>query len=546
MRIKLSAKIEIEEGNEIEIGFILHKASGNNYNVHLDNHNSFDFRKFNEKFTNLPKSIGCYFSSPVATIASYEEFATAPKIREGIKIRQSSAYFRNRLFNLSNRDEFIDFKNDLSKILYNEIDQIEFRITGNRSNDININAEVEIKNSGLRNISLLGSGTIQIIEILLHLFESPKQLNIILLDEPDSHIHRDIQKRLLKYLSGSNVQVFLTTHNESLIRSANPKDLFFIDGSVSNINPSEIKAIGQDKLPGRKIGIEKSHHSKLISLIGSESSLDILNALEADKILFVEGVDDSEYIQKLKQLNRITKDCVFWSFGGLDKLISKIIHYKEFFQSLGCNQSIWEKCSIIIDADFLTSAQKNKLKEALNQKLGINIFIWDSYTIESTVLTDLAKTEVIINRIILKQNILKTPQEISQSINTSFETLKNKKIYDLNESNILGTRIAGQLEARISNLDSNLGISRNKVFETITIPHLFNNYRLYANPLLNSNSVSHISDKGDIESFFENIFNELGIIKDSEFENNFSFILDNTETADLNQEWLNLMNFINT
>ncbi len=35
---------------------------------------------------------------------------------------------------------------------------------------------------------------------------------------------------------------------------------------------------------------------KILLSLGSESSLDPLNALEADKIILVEGEDDSEYI----------------------------------------------------------------------------------------------------------------------------------------------------------------------------------------------------------------------------------------------------------
>jgi len=181
--IRLSATIYVNETTEINIGFVMKEANGNNYNVYLDNHDNFNFRAFNTIFRNLPQCIGCYFSTPVAIISSFEEFAIAPKIREGIKIRESSIYFRNRLFNLSKGEDFADFKNSLSKILYNETNYIDFRINGDKSRDIYISIEVNIKNTGFRNISLLGSGTIQIIEILLHLYESKKELNIILLDK---------------------------------------------------------------------------------------------------------------------------------------------------------------------------------------------------------------------------------------------------------------------------------------------------------------------------------------------------------------------------
>ncbi|AEV32205.1 hypothetical protein Oweho_1200 [Owenweeksia hongkongensis DSM 17368] len=542
--IKLSAKVYFNDTNEIEIGFIMKEANGNNYNVYLDNHDNFDFRSFNTQFRNPPQCIGCYFSTPVATIPSFEEFAIAPKIKEGIKIRQSSLFFRNRLFNLSKGDDFADFKSNLSRILYNETDCIDFNIKGDKSNDIYVSIDINIKNSGLRNISLLGSGTIQIIEILLHLYESKKELNIILLDEPDSHIHRDIQKRLLSFLKLSDVQVFLTTHNESLIRSANPNNLFFVDEEVSSTTPTIIEAIGKIKLPQRKIGIESSHHSKIINQIGSETSLDILNALEADKIIFVEGVDDSEYIQKLMDVKRIDKECVFWSFGGLDNLLSKIKHYKEFFESLGSNQSIWDKCSIIIDADFMTDTQKEKLKNELKNKLGISVFIWKSYTIEGTILLDDTKLEQLITMECSKQAVSKNQLEIKGSIANAIAEIKTEKLRLLNNDADLGRRVTGQIESRIKNLDDNLNIPRRRVYDNVTLPNLFNHYRIFSTQELNSNRVSHICNKEDVEKILESIYVELSLVKNPVFINYFSSVLNTVDFSSINSEWQELLDFI--
>lgn len=545
LQISLTAKIQVNVTTEIEIGFVIHKASGSNYNVYLSNHDVFDFTQFNTLFTNLPESIGCYFSSPVATIAAFEEFETIPKIKEAVKARESSKYFRNRLFELSKRENFSDFKQDLSQILYNTPNQIDFIIKGDKSKDVNISIEVNLKSSSYKNISLLGSGTIQIIEILLHVYDIRRQLNIILLDEPDSHIHRDIQKRLLKYLNNTGVQIFLTTHNESLIRSANPNDLFFVDESVSNESATIIKPIGQERLPARKIGIEASHHSKLINLIGSESSLDILNALEADKVLFVEGVDDSEYIQQLCNLKDITKECVYWSFGGIDNLISRINNYKEFFNSLGCNQSIWDKCSIIVDADFLTDQQKANLNTQLRNKLGIPVFIWNSYTIESTILTDIPKLINIISTICIAQEVTKTPQEISDCVRNKYLELIAAKKDDIESSEEFSKRVTGQLEARINNLDNNLSISRRRVFEEVTVPNLFNHFRLFSNSKFDAEIVDHITNKDDIEEFLDKILLDLSIHRNEEFENNFSFILSHLSNSTINNEWERLVNFIN-
>lgn len=538
--IKISALIQLSPHDDIKIGFILIKATGNNYNVYLENHDSFDFRKFNDKFPKLPDSLGCFFSSPVATISNNEEFSLRPKIKEGIKTRESVNYFRNRLYNLYTGDNFDEFKRKLSLILYNVENCIQFNFSGDRSVDINILITININNKGFRDISLLGSGTIQIIEILLHVFESKTDLNLILLDEPDSHIHRDIQKRLLNQLKESDVQVFLTTHNESLIRSADPKNIFFIDETVSDDNETIFIPIGEIPLAPRRTGISSSHHSSVINKIGSETSLDILNALEADKILFVEGTDDAEYIQKIMENTYCDKKCVFWSFGGIDKLISKVKHYREFFEGIGSSEPIWDKCAVIVDADFMTDSQKNTLKNELNSKLSIPIFIWKSYTIESSIFTNKNILIDSIKKISDIKNNSKTQQQVDTSVTYHFNQMKNEKILLL-DGLTYSTRISGQLASRGINLASNLSI--NNIYNVASNMVVIN-YTLFAKEQLNMNRIDHITNKDDVEKILEGIYNDLSLTKESEFLNYFSEILNINDTSIIYQEWNNLKTFI--
>ena len=174
--------------------------------------------------------------------------------------------------------------------------------------------------------------------------------------------------------------------------------------------------------------------------------------LEADKIIFVEGADDSEYIQEILTINNCDKECVYWSFGGLDKLINKIKHYKEFFDGLGCNQSIWDKSLIIIDADFMTDIQKEALKKSLSSQLDIPVFVWNSYTVESSLLRNKVDLSRIIENICGKKNINKTIDEIRIVIDNSFTKMKEVKIKSINESEVYGKRITGQLQGRVKKL----------------------------------------------------------------------------------------------
>jgi len=538
-KITISAVLK-NATDEIEIAFVINEASGNNYNVVLKDHDSFDFPKFNRLFMFLPNPIGCFFSSPIATLPTSEEFSLAPKIKEGVKTRQSVLFFRNRLFNLyQSGADFQIYKTKLSQILFNDSNSIEFRIIGDINIDIFISIEVNIKNKGYKNISLLGSGTIQIMEILLHLFEAKKDLNVILLDEPDSHIHRDIQKRLIKELSNSQIQFFLTTHNEALIRSTNPKNIFFIENDVSNNTLTEYKPIYNKTLTAKKSGISPSYHSHIMHKIGAENSLDILNALEADKIFFVEGSDDSDYIRKIMEINNLNIDCVFWAFDGLDNLISKIKHYKVFFNGIGNVAGLWNKCSIIVDADYTTDIQKSILKTRLSEKTGLLTFIWDTYTIESSILKDKISLANILFQFATEKGYGKTLNDIHLAIEKIYSEYTTEKISLMDDSELFCNSVQGQIDSRKSNLRNSLEIS--KVY---TGNNLSNSYRIYCKEQFKTGLIDHICNKDDVEAILVKIFGELGFIIDTTIENRIYELLPFIDTTNQPNEWNDLANFI--
>lgn len=542
-KIELSALIELDNGNDINIGFIITEANGSNYNIHLKDHDNFDFRNFNDFFGELPTAIGCYFSSPVATLPFNEEFVTEPKIREGIKTRQSVLYFRNRLFKLYNSlASFQIFKTKLSNILYNNNNSIEFRVIGDPQNDVNILIEANIKNKGFRNISLLGSGTIQIIEILLHLFENKKNLNIILLDEPDSHIHRDIQKRLINELlrSDIHIQFFLTSHNESLLRSTNPKNIFLINDDVSDNILTEYNPIYTKQLVARKSGISPSYHSHIMHKIGNETSLDLLNMLEADYIFFVEGTDDADYIKKILEINMLELDCVFWAFDGLDNLISKIKNYRVFFDGIGTTANLWNKCKIIIDADYTTQTQKSSLKTHLESKTGLKCFIWNTYTIESTILKDKDNlVEILDNHFLKVTGNNKKAHLIKDKLEEIYSNFIEIKTMEMNNNVSFCNRVQGQIDARKENLKSNLDI--NKVYLG---NNLSNSYRVYCIEEFNNNVIDHITNKEDVEDILTQVFDEFEIPSDVNIKNKLIEIISTLDLSLQPSIWLELISFI--
>jgi len=273
-KIELTALLN-DSNKDLVVSFQI-SVSGLNYVIELIDFNQYDFKSFNNFFQNLPVPISLYYASPVPTIRARENFATLPQVKEAIQIRESSSILRNRLYSLyrnqRNLDLYRNFIDDLSYILFDNQEKIEFYTNSDIQKDTQVILEFQIgKRGNKKDINLLGSGTLQIIEILLNLYDHVQitDLNIILLDEPDSHIHRDIQKRLLEIITkfADRNQVIITTHNESLIRHSDIRHLFHLENSFQgNYKPVDNNEISKLGLRFKGIyRLNRSNYARLIS-----------------------------------------------------------------------------------------------------------------------------------------------------------------------------------------------------------------------------------------------------------------------------------------
>lgn len=535
--IEIGITLRSNEGQENEIAFLIRGASGNsNYEIKLKNHDEFDFRWLNDSFEHLPDPIGCFFASPVSAVPVSEEFALRPMIQSKVTSRQSFVYIRNRIYMLSITDKFEEFKDKVSYILSQRTKSVSFLIEGDKNKEVYITVKIRIGNELVaKEISLLGSGTLQIIELLLTCYEETKDLNVILLDEPDSHIHRDIQKRLIETLEGhsSSIQVFLTTHNESLIRATHPESIYYIDDSICTTELKQCRPISSVPLPNRQKGISHSYHSQVINRMGSESSLDLLNALEAKKIILVEGVDDSIYIQSLLNTYNNNTNCVYWSFKGLDSLIKEIKSYRSFLSGIGCSEPLWDRVILVFDSDFITMEQRELLKIELTNKLQIKTHIWSSYTFESTILTDLSIYKKIIYRLSILYGLNCEQDFVSNSVDLVYEKWVGKIKLKFDTDDSYKESITRQIQNRASSLKDSLDIKN--VFKKGDAMY-FQCYQSYATKELADNKIAHLCNKTDIDNITKEVFVELGLTLLC-IDNLFLDTITSISPDDLHPEW---------
>lgn len=401
----------VNEEKDIEqtIGFSISNSTNTRYVISLLNEKNFDYRLFNSIFSRLNNGgVSSYFASPVATIEQREEFVTEPVLADAIRQRHSYQFIRNRIYKIYYSSVFKQFQDDLSFVLYGTSSAA--RIVLRSQSDINKDKRVVItysisKDTVEKDLALLGSGTLQVIEILLDLYhqsDERRDLNLVLLDEPDSHIHRDIQERLIQTLNraGSNNQVVITTHNESLIRSAQLSNLFHVDGTGTGV----VQCLYKKDLPKLHsphfTGPYPTFESPVIRSINTTSNgLDFISAIEADRIILVEGDDDARLLYRLFNNNIANKDTklMFWVMGGISKVLCKVDMYKDFFSEIKNQKTLWEKSRLVFDRDHLIDTHLNDLQNDLLNKKKLPNYAHREYTQESVFLTDLHLLAVLLS-----------------------------------------------------------------------------------------------------------------------------------------------------
>ncbi|NCS46887.1 MAG: AAA family ATPase [Microcystis aeruginosa BK11-02] len=544
--IELSINLNKVDIN-LEIGFYI-KTSGLNYVIELLNYNQYNFRGFNEFFENFPNPISASFASPVATIRTEERFVTRPQIIESIQKRESVEVVRNRLYNLyydttRNENLYNKFIRDLSYILFNGDKKIEFFPKSDIQKDIKSVIYYKIESRDIeKDISLLGSGTLQIIVILLNLYapEKTRDLNLILFDEPDSHIHRDIQKRLIDTVLrfSTNTQIFLTTHNETLIRQVPLHQLFHIE----NRPQYNYNALSRQELlvEPRFKGIYPSALNPIISSLGNSNGLDFINAVEADKIIFVEGQDDAKAIYTLLQNNTIginTKKYSFWVMGGVSQIFKDLPSYKKIFQLIRNQQNLWQKSVLIFDRDFLNDDHKNLILSNLDNRFGLPTYIPRAYTFESILLTDFDKLGRLLflwlNR---QQNSISVDAvRLAEGLQQAYLSYMNPKLQQLLNDDEAFEKIIYQCRSVRDKLKSDdmLGTNDKSIPENDV--QLSTAYRNYFNQILNTRDFYKYAKKDDVQAIINQVISPHNIAFN--IEQDFIALLECVDRSTWFEEW---------
>lgn len=234
---------------------------------------------------NLRDAIFVYQTRPIFHSIKNEPFYNNAQLLKKISLGKSHEVIRNKILKSEKADiKFQAIENRLNNI-FNSKFSIRFK-NRNKQDEEFVRLTIQEENKKEVEISLVGSGMLQTIEIFSTLeFINRKEhcVNVLLIDEPDSHIHSNLQSNLLDELkTNTNYQTFLVSHNDRLINKAGKGELFFINS--------------KSVLEGKICSLPVSSYSTVSNELANK--LFSLSDVERQKIIIItEGKTDKAIIE---------------------------------------------------------------------------------------------------------------------------------------------------------------------------------------------------------------------------------------------------------
>jgi energy-coupling factor transporter ATP-binding protein EcfA2 len=230
-----------------------------------------------DKLRNKRKFFSAYIPG-ISGIPNKEEKRSEKVILKACSYGDSNIFLRNALHLLSERDKNKPngAKKDITQIedWTAEIgDRISIDVRHTDAQDLVIRCDVRVGGTGAsRPIELLGTGYLQLIQIFCYilLFDP----GVLLIDEPDIHLHPSVQERLVKVLARvadeRQFKILMTTHSPFVVRGA-PADAnvcWVNDGKIEVANRSQVElALGWGAFGKKVILISEDQHTDFLKWI---------------------------------------------------------------------------------------------------------------------------------------------------------------------------------------------------------------------------------------------------------------------------------------
>ena len=238
---------------------------------------------------------------PFSGIEPHEPWMDDGNVKQHVGKSQPGSVLRNLLYRV------IDDRQDNGSDDWEEITSVIkqwFNVDLQRpqyTKGISTEIKVEYKSDGKSyDVISGGSGFHQILTLLAFLY-GYKGVSTILLDEPDAHLHTNLQRIIVQYFLSKGVQFLIATHSEEFIRGTDIHSIL----SIMSGSPKRVIS-----------------NIDIIHALSDVDNNDVIRTQESPYILYIEGEDDDRILSEWARL--IGKENVYQSFypyvlGGSSK-----------------------------------------------------------------------------------------------------------------------------------------------------------------------------------------------------------------------------------
>jgi predicted ATPase len=170
----------------------------------------------------------------LAGLSEKETILAQPLLRRQAASGDAGGVLRNVLFNLASRQPSEDSDEAavhrlgrLNQLLQSIHPGVTISVGFDEREDVNIQANFRDTRMGAANrpLEAAATGVLQVAQIFAYIIHFRPKL--LLIDEPDAHLHPDKQERLIEALEQASAefdaQVIITTHSPSIVRATSPK-----------------------------------------------------------------------------------------------------------------------------------------------------------------------------------------------------------------------------------------------------------------------------------------------------------------------------------
>lgn len=292
-------------------------------------------------------------------------------IRQHLSSGNVSAVIRNLVLDLKKNN--IENYKKLQHRLVNDFGFYLDDVIFNEQKDMFIKAVYSEKLEDKRiafDFNSSGSGFMQVLQILAPIYTvCPNECKVVLLDEPDAHLHPNMQialaKSLQKIQKELDIQIIISTHSAAIIKT---------------VKPSSVVPISANNLICKPLSAEEDVEERIAQLDNYELAKSVISG----KMVFIEDAN----IEIWETADKVLGTKVFYGANTVSIHKGRSKDDKMPFQIKPLLKDFLNKDIEIIfirDSDGLSSEWKQKLIEYGENK-GVKLFLLEKYEIENYLL----------------------------------------------------------------------------------------------------------------------------------------------------------------